>query len=75
MAARLSGLGNGGRAMSRKAYTEINLHVTWHVKDDAPVLRDEIETQVHRTLRGQAVNEPGVFLHEIGGTDDHVHRW
>ena len=59
--------------MSRKAYTEINLHMTWHVKDDAPVLRDEIETQVHRTLRGQAINESGVFLHEIGGTDDHVH--
>jgi REP element-mobilizing transposase RayT len=37
------------------------------------VLRDEIETQVHRTLRGQAIDEPGVFLHEIGGTDDHVH--
>ena len=59
--------------MSRKAYTEINLHMTWHVKDDPPVLRDEIETQVHRTLRGQAIDEPGVFLHEIGGTDDHVH--
>jgi REP element-mobilizing transposase RayT len=59
--------------MSRKAYSEINLHIVWHVKDDIPVLRDEIEVQVHRTLRGQAVNEPGVFLHEIGGTDDHVH--
>ena len=59
--------------MSRKAYSEINLHITLHVKDDIPVLRAEIEVQVHRTLRGQAVNEPGVFLHEIGGTDDHVH--
>ena len=59
--------------MSRKAYSEINLHIVWHVKDDAPVLRDEIETQVHRNLRGQALNEPGVFLHEIGGTDDLVH--
>jgi len=59
--------------MSRKAYSEINLHVTWHVKDDVPVLRDDIEAQAHRTLRGMAVNEPGVFLHEIGGTDDHVH--
>jgi len=59
--------------MSLKAYSEINLHITWHVKDDIPVLRDELELQVHRYLRGLAMDESGVFLHVIGGTDDHVH--
>jgi len=59
--------------MTRKSYSEINLHITWHVKDDIPVLRDELETQVHRSLRGQCFEESGVFFHEIGGTDDHIH--
>jgi len=59
--------------MSLKAYSEINLHIVWHVKDDIPVLRDDIEMQVHRYLRGQVVQDSGAFLHEIGGTDDHVH--
>ena len=59
--------------MSRRAYSEINLHFVWHVKDDTPVLRDEIEKKVHRFLRHRAVEEPGVVFHGIGGTDDHVH--
>ena len=59
--------------MSLKAYSEINLHIVWHVKDDIPILRDDIEMQVYRYLRGQVVQNPGAFLHEIGGTDDHVH--
>ena len=59
--------------MSLRAYSEINLHITWHVMDNAPVLTDEVEAQTHRHLRGQAIKSRGVFFHEIGGTDDHVH--
>jgi putative transposase len=59
--------------VSRRAYSEINLHITWHVKDNAPVLRDEIETQLHRYLRGRAVQTPEVLCHQVGGADDHVH--
>jgi len=59
--------------MSLKAYSEIHLHVVWRVKDDIPVLRDDIETQLHHHLRGQIIQGSGAFLHEIGGTDDHVH--
>lgn len=59
--------------MSRNAYSEINLHVTWHVKDNSPVLRDDIEYQLHRFLRSRVMQEPGVFWHDVGGTDDHVH--
>jgi putative transposase len=51
----------------------MNLHINWHVKDNAPVLKEEVELQVHRYLRGQAVKSRGVFFHEVGGTDDHVH--
>jgi putative transposase len=59
--------------MSRRAYSEINLHITWHVKDNVPVLRDDIETQLRRYLRGRALQEKDLVFHEIGGTDDHVH--
>lgn len=59
--------------MSVRAYSEINLHFTWHVKDNDPVIRDEIEMQLHRFLEGKAARTPGVSVHGIGGTDDHVH--
>jgi len=57
----------------RNVYSEINLHITWHVKDDAPVLTETIEGRVHRFLKGRALQTPGLFWHESGGTDDHVH--
>ncbi len=59
--------------MSRRAYSEINLHITWHVKDDAPVLRDDIEVQFRRYLRGRVREDSEARCHEVGGTDDHVH--
>jgi len=59
--------------MSLRAYSEINLHFTWHVKDNNPVIRDEVEIQLHRFLRNKAVKSSGVRVQGIGGTDDHVH--
>ena len=59
--------------MSLRAYCEINLHMTWHVNDNLPVLTNAIEARTHEFLRGEAIKAPGVFFHEIGGTDDHVH--
>ena len=59
--------------MPRNVYSEINLHIVWHVKDSGPVLKDRIESQLHRFLRGRAMETAGVFWHGCGGTDDHVH--
>ena len=59
--------------MSLRAYSEINLHITWHVKDNNPILLDDIESQLHRFIRDRAVDTDGVYCHETGGTDDHVH--
>lgn len=59
--------------MSLRAYSEVNLHFVWHVKNDSPVLRDETETQLQRYIRGKVQQTGGAFLHEVGGTDDHVH--
>ena len=59
--------------MSNRAYSEINLHLTWHTKGDTAVLRDEIESQTHRYLRGRVMQTEDVHFHEVGGTDDHIH--
>jgi len=59
--------------MSLRAYSEINLHITWHVKDNSPILTEMIEAQTHRFLRGRVMCTPGAAFHEVGGTDDHIH--
>ena len=59
--------------MSRNYYSEIHLHVTWHTKGNLPLLAGKIETEVHHYLKGRCINTPGIFIHEIGGVDDHVH--
>jgi REP element-mobilizing transposase RayT len=58
--------------MARTIYSEIHLHVTWHTKNNAPVITGSIETQLYRWLRGRILQAPGVLLHAIGGTDDPV---
>jgi putative transposase len=59
--------------MAQNYYAEINLHITWHTKDNAPMLNADVETLVHRHLRKKALEARGVVVHAIGGTDDHVH--
>ena len=59
--------------MSQNYYAEINLHLTWHTKDNWPMLRDDVETLVSRHLRKKAGESKGVVVHAIGGTEDHVH--
>jgi putative transposase len=59
--------------MARSFYSEIHLHLTWHTKLNAPMLTPDIEPLTHRLLRQKAFSLPGVFFHEVGGTEDHVH--
>lgn len=59
--------------MPRNVYTEINLHMTWHTKDDAPVLIDTVENRVHQHLKHRALQTPGVIVHAVNGTPNHVH--
>jgi len=59
--------------MARNYYSEINLHITWHVKGSAPILLPKAEAVVHHYLRGRCINTPGVFVHEVGGIETHVH--
>jgi putative transposase len=59
--------------MSRNFYSEINLHVVWHTKDSYPLLTPSIEADTHRYLRNRLFETPGIYFHEIGGTENHVH--
>lgn len=59
--------------MTRNVYSEINLHLAWHTKDNAPVLVGSIEKHLYGFLKDRALQTPGMYFHEIGGMEDHVH--
>ena len=59
--------------MSRNYYSEINLHIVWRTKGSSPLLTPTVELLTHRALRKRIVDTPGAFVHEIGGTNDHLH--
>ncbi len=59
--------------MPRNVYSEINLHIVWHTKDNAPVLRDAIENRTYAHIKHSVLQTEGCLFHEIGGTENHVH--
>jgi putative transposase len=59
--------------MSRNYYSEIHIHVVWHTKNSSPLLVPKVEAEMHHYLKGRCINTSGVFLHEIGGIENHVH--
>ncbi len=59
--------------MSHDFYSEINFHVVWHTKNNAPMLSGDIEIACHKFLRQRLVATREVFVHEVGGIEDHVH--
>ncbi|MGA2620103.1 MAG: IS200/IS605 family transposase [Thermoguttaceae bacterium] len=59
--------------MSKNCYSEINLHITWHTKDSLPLLTSDVEALAHREVKQKIICTPGVFVHEIGGTETHLH--
>jgi putative transposase len=59
--------------MAHNYYAEINLHIVWHTKESSPLLVPKVEAIVHHYLRGRCIDTSGVYIHEIGGTENHVH--
>ena len=59
--------------MSKNYYAEINLHITWHTKDDSPLLIPSLEPAVHKLLTERCHQTKGVYFHAINGTPTHVH--
>jgi putative transposase len=64
---------SGESLMARNYYAEIYLHITWHTKESSPLLIPKVEAMAHHAIRDKCVKLPGVFVHEIGGTETHVH--
>jgi len=59
--------------MARNYYAEINLHIVWHTKSSSPLLVPTVESIAHHYIRGRCINTPGVYIHEIGGIETHIH--
>jgi putative transposase len=59
--------------MSNNYYSEINLHLTWHTKLSRPLLTPNIEPMAWAALREKAAELGDIVVHEIGGTETHVH--
>ncbi len=59
--------------MSKTYYSEINLHVTWHTKDNSPLITPMIEADLYAYLKDRIVTTEGAFFHGIGGIEDHLH--
>ena len=43
--------------MSRHVYSEINLHITWHVKQSLPIISPEIELGLYKHIRNYALKD------------------
>jgi putative transposase len=59
--------------MADNYYSEINLHLVWHTKLSRPLLNHEVEAMAFACLREKAAALGDVYIHEIGGTETHVH--
>ena len=59
--------------MARHSYSEINLHITWHTKDNLPKIDKRLEPALYKFLRNKVIKTDGVFFHAIGGIETHVH--
>ena len=59
--------------MSSHVFHEIFLHLNWHTKESRPLLVPDLEAKVHAYLRSRIQKMKGVFLHEIDGTETHLH--
>jgi putative transposase len=59
--------------MAQNYYAEINLHIVWHTKESADLLVPNVEAIVHHYIRGRCIDTRGVYVHDIGGIENHVH--
>ncbi|MBE7516486.1 MAG: IS200/IS605 family transposase [Chloracidobacterium sp.] len=59
--------------MSDSVYSEINLHITWHTKNNLPMITPRIEDRLYHFLIHKIIETPGAYLHAIGGIETHVH--
>jgi len=59
--------------MSIRVYSEINLHITWHTKNNLSSITPAMRPELYAYLKNKIVETKGTYFHAIGGTDTHVH--
>ena len=59
--------------MSIRVYSEINLHVTWHTKNDMPLITPAMQPELYAFLKNKIVETRGAYFHAIGGIETHIH--
>lgn len=59
--------------MSIRVYSEINLHITWHTKDNLPLITRAMQPDLYAYLKNKIVETKGAYFHGIGGIETHIH--
>src|SRR5687767_12004839 len=59
--------------MPRRVYSEINLHLIRHTKNNLPLIKPAIEPRLFQFLKNKILKTPEIFFRAIGGTQDHIH--
>jgi len=59
--------------MSGDVYHEMFFHLIWHAKESRPLIYAEREKELYQFIQQRALQPGGVYVHEIGGTENHVH--
>ena len=58
--------------MSSHIHHEIFLHLVWRTHDSRPILTPDAKDRLYAHVRQRCAGIEGLFLHALGGTDDHV---
>ncbi len=53
--------------------SEINFHITWHTKDNLPLITPKLEPGLWAFIKNRIVTMPNVYFHAIGGIPNHIH--
>jgi putative transposase len=59
--------------MSNRSYAEINFHITWHTKDNSPLITPAMESELWAFIKNRIVMQDNVYFHAIGGIETHIH--
>ncbi len=59
--------------MPHKAYSNIYLHITWHTKDNIPILEGEVRNFIYTLIRQICKDDREIVCFEVGGIRDHIH--
>jgi len=59
--------------LSDSVYSEINLHITWHIKSNMPLIKPAIKPKLYKFLKRKIIETPEVYFHAIGSIEDHIH--